>query len=205
MNSNTTVQTFVNDELGQIRTLVIDGEPYFVGKDVAVILGYARPENAIAAHIDSEDKTTTLIQGIGTNYKSMTTIINESGLYSLIFSSKLPSAKGFKRWVTSEVLPSLRKSGFYSIVGTDDTTEIFDEEKHTNEATAHDYLKVAQIVASCKSDRLPMVLRILESGGWNIARPQDFIPHDAVDTTDAGTRILTTAKKLGSAFQSFRR
>ena len=71
----------------------MNGEPYFVGKDVAVSLGYAKPENAISAHVDQEDKTTTLIQGDGSNYKSKTTIINESGLYSLILSSKLPKAK----------------------------------------------------------------------------------------------------------------
>ena len=84
---------FTNEELGNVRALEIDGEPYFVGKDVAVALGYAKPENAISAHVDQEDKTTTLIQGDGSNYKSKTTLINESGLYSLILSSKLPKAK----------------------------------------------------------------------------------------------------------------
>lgn len=112
MNNKITV--FANDYFGTIRTLEIDGEPWFVGKDVAVILGYAKPENAIAAHVDSEDKTTTLIQGTGSNYKSKTTIINESGVYSLVLGSKLPSAKKFKRWITSEVLPSIRKTGGYN-------------------------------------------------------------------------------------------
>lgn len=77
----------------QIRTLTIHGEPWFVGKDVASVLGYAKPENAISNHVDLEDKTTTLIQGTGSNYKSQAVIINESGLYSLILSSKLPTAK----------------------------------------------------------------------------------------------------------------
>ena len=85
----------------------------FVGKDVATALGYAKPENAIATHVDTEDKTTTLIQGTGSNYKSKMVIINESGLYSLILSSKLPQAKEFKRWVTSEVLPQIRQTGGY--------------------------------------------------------------------------------------------
>ena len=76
-------------------------------------LGYAKPENAIATHVDDEDKTSTLIQGSGSNYKSKTIIINESGLYSLILSSKLPKAKKFKHWVTSEVIPSIRKHGAY--------------------------------------------------------------------------------------------
>lgn len=104
---------FTNEELGNVRALEIDGEPYFVGKDVAVALGYAKPENAISAHVDQEDKTTTLIQGDGSNYKSKTTLINESGLYSLILSSKLPKAKEFKHWITAEVLPVIRKTGGY--------------------------------------------------------------------------------------------
>ena len=85
----------------------------FVGKDVATALGYAKPENAIATHVDADDKTTTLIQGTGSNYKTKVVLINESGLYSLILSSKLPQAKAFKRWVTSEVLPQIRLTGDY--------------------------------------------------------------------------------------------
>ena len=90
-----------------------NGEVLFVGKDVAKALGYAKPENAIAVHVDKEDKTSTLIQGSGSNYKSKAVLINESGLYSLILSSKLPQAKAFKRWVTAEVLPQIRKTGGY--------------------------------------------------------------------------------------------
>ena len=108
------LQVFKNENLGEIRTIIINNEVWFVGKDVARILGYAKPENAISTHIDNEDKTTTLIQGIGSNYKSKAVIINESGLYSLILSSKLPRAKEFKRWVTSEILPQIRKNGYYS-------------------------------------------------------------------------------------------
>lgn len=96
-----------------VRTVLIDEEPYFVGKDVAEVLGYKKPENAVANHVDEEDKTTTLIQGTGSNYKSKTVIVNESGLYSLILSSKLPTAKKFKHWVTSEVLPAIREHGAY--------------------------------------------------------------------------------------------
>ena len=107
------VQTFGNQEFGNIRVVEISNEPWFVGKDIAKALGYAKPENAINAHIDDEDKTTTLIQGTGSNYKTTATIINESGLYSLVISSKLEGAKRFKRWVTSEVLPSIRKHGAY--------------------------------------------------------------------------------------------
>lgn len=107
------LQIFKNQEFGTIRTTEINGEPYFVGKDIAEALGYAKPENALAAHVDDEDKTTTLIQGTGSNYKTNATVINESGVYALVFSSKLPNAKQFKHWVTSEVLPTIRKHGAY--------------------------------------------------------------------------------------------
>lgn len=117
----TDIQIFNNPEFGSIRTIEQNNEPWFVGKDVALALGYAKPENALAAHVDALDKTTTLIQGDGSNYKSKTTIVNESGLYSLIFSSKLEGAQRFKRWVTSEVLPSIRKSGGY-IAGQEQMT-----------------------------------------------------------------------------------
>ena len=106
---------FRSKEFGQIRTCTVKGETYFVGKDVASALGYKKPENAIATHIDEEDKTSTLIQGSGSNYKSQVIVINESGLYSLILSSKLDSARRFKRWVTSEVLPAIRKNGRYEL------------------------------------------------------------------------------------------
>lgn len=107
------IEVFTNAEFGQVRTLTIDDEPYFVGKDVAEILGYERPTKAILDHVDAEDKDEVPIQdSIGRMQKA--SIINESGLYSLILSSKLPNAKRFKRWVTSEVLPSIRKTGSYS-------------------------------------------------------------------------------------------
>ena len=85
----------------------------FVGKDVAQALGYKNPSNALQVHVDSEDKTSYLIQVSGSNYKANTLFVNESGLYSLILSSKLPQAKAFKRWVTSEVLPQIRQTGGY--------------------------------------------------------------------------------------------
>ena len=106
------VQIFENAEFGKVRTIVKDGEPYFVGKDVADILGYADTDQAIRKHVDEEDKLTRRFNGSGQNREM--TIINESGLYSLILSSKLPAAKKFKRWVTSEVLPAIRKTGSYT-------------------------------------------------------------------------------------------
>jgi len=94
-------------------TMVINNEPWFVGKDVAMMLGYVFPRRALYNHVDEEDKTSVLIQHTGSNYKSKTIFINESGLYSLILSSKLPQAKEFKRWVASEVLGQIRKMGGY--------------------------------------------------------------------------------------------
>lgn len=105
------LQIFKNSEFGQIRTLAINGEPWFVAHDVATALGYANPRKAIIDHVDGEDKNTVTIRdGIGNPNK---TVINESGVYSLILSSKLPTAKKFKRWVTNEVLPAIRKHGGY--------------------------------------------------------------------------------------------
>lgn len=107
------LQIFAFEGTDEIRTLLINDEPYFVGKDVAEVLGYAKSRNAIATHVDDEDKKDAPIQGDLGGTQNMT-IINESGLYSLIFKSQLPSAKKFKRWVTSEVLPSIRKHGMYA-------------------------------------------------------------------------------------------
>lgn len=103
----------INFDYTEVRTLMIEDEPYFVGKDVAKALGYSRPSDAIRDHVDAEDKLMRQFTVSGQN-RNMS-IINESGLYSLIFSSKLESAKRFKRWVTSEVLPTLRKTGRYIV------------------------------------------------------------------------------------------
>ena len=105
------LKIFENKEFGEIRTVVKDGEPWFVGKDVAEILGHSNPQRALRDYIDDDDKGVTKIVTPG-GTQTMA-IINESGLYSLILSSKLPNAKKFKKWVTSEVLPSIRKNGGY--------------------------------------------------------------------------------------------
>lgn len=114
------LQVFKNQEFGSVRTLVINSEPWFVGKDVTKALGYDNPSKAIRDHVEEEDKrvgvqnvTPYIIDSLGR--KQHPTFINESGLYALVFGSKLPSAKKFKRWVTSEVLPALRKTGQYQV------------------------------------------------------------------------------------------
>ncbi len=110
----TNIQIFTSDIFGEVRTCLVNNQIMFVGKDVATALGYSKSRNALAAHVDDEDKKDALIQGPLGGAQTMT-IINESGLYSLILSSKLPQAKAFKRWVTSEVLPSIRKTGRYEL------------------------------------------------------------------------------------------
>lgn len=105
------IQVFKNEEFGEIRTVVIDNEPWFVGIEVAKALGYAVPKTATAKHVDKDDMHSTQI-GYQGKMREMV-VINESGLYSLIFGSKLESAKKFKKWVTSEVLPSIRRTGNY--------------------------------------------------------------------------------------------
>ena len=106
------LKIFKNEEFGLVRTLEISGEPWFVGKDIAVVLGYSNTRDALSKHVDSEDKGVAECDTLGGSQEL--TVINESGLYSLILSSKLPNAKAFKRWVTSEVLPAIRKHGLYA-------------------------------------------------------------------------------------------
>ena len=107
------LKVFENSEFGSIRTITINDEPWFIAKDVTEVLGYQNGRDAVKNHVDDEDKNTVAIHdGIAGNPNQ--TIINESGLYSLVLSSKLPSAKQFKRWVTKEVIPSIRKTGSYA-------------------------------------------------------------------------------------------
>ena len=110
------LQVFNNEEFGQIRTVEINGEPWFVSKDITEALGFGNPRQAIASHVDEEDKGVHILDTLGG--KQETTVINESGLYSLILGSRIPGAKKFKRWVTSEVLPQIRKTGGYQMPQT---------------------------------------------------------------------------------------
>lgn len=152
------LQIFNSPDFGQIRTIQQNGEPWFVGKDVAKILGYERADNAIRNHVDDEDKLMHQISASGQNREMY--IINESGLYSLILSSKMPKAKEFKRWVTSEVIPAIRKTGKYEAMAqavpvddepaTDFTQLEFDQR-----------IRIAAIIASCRRERLPLVAKVL--------------------------------------------
>ena len=133
MEQETRVQLFQNEEFGTIRTVVIDGEPWFSGKDIAVSLGYENTKDAIKKHVFEEDKSVFQRSQFATleiPNRGMT-FVNESGLYSLIFGSKLESARKFKHWVTSEVLPSIRKTGQY-ITTTDNKMETMLEDMGCN-------------------------------------------------------------------------
>ena len=117
------IEIFANEEFGEIRTVIVNEEPYFVGKDVAEILGYSNPSKALADHVDEDDKLNN--ESLSSLGQRGGWLINESGLYSLIFSSKMPNAKKFKHWVTAEVLPQIRKTGGYIPIGEDETNDEF--------------------------------------------------------------------------------
>lgn len=159
------LQVFQNDEFGKIRVIEKDGEPWFVGVDVAKALGYSNPSAAIQQLVDKEDRETQYIPHmqnayVGAPKESKTNIINESGLYSLILSSKLPTAKKFKRWVTSEVLPAIRKTGKYELLPSPDVMAD-DEFLDVTKLEMDQRIRIAGIVASCRRERLPLVAKIL--------------------------------------------
>lgn len=137
-----TLQVFENPEFGSIRTVEIGAEPWLVGKDVAVALGYNNPRDALKKHVDAEDKGVSQFTTPSGNQRM--TIINESGLYSLILSSKLPGAKKFKRWITTEVLPSIRKTGSYSVPAEQKPSAL---EKKVDDLTAAVQLMAEQMAA----------------------------------------------------------
>lgn len=181
------LQIFSNPEFGTVRTLLIEDEPWAVGKDVAKALGYSNTKDALAKHVDPEDRqviqrsqiTTFAIPPRGMSF------INESGMYSLILSSKLPDAKKFKRWVTSEILPTLRRTGRYTMQGAEQQPE-------ERPLTADDYLTAARILSGCRNERLPYVLPLIRKAGIDIeiAKPTT-IPKSGKDPQTA--RLLTAA------------
>ena len=180
------IELFRNESFGEIRTLLIEDEVWFVGKDVAEALGYKDTSQAIRKHIDEEDKLTRQIDGSGQN-RDMT-IINESGLYSLILSSKLPQAKEFKRWVTNDILPSIRKNGGY----------ISNQENLTQEEILAKALIVAQNVINEK-DKLNKQLQAQNSEltvDNQIMKPKAEYFDELVDR-NLLTNFRETAKQLG--------
>ena len=199
------LQTFRNEEFGEIRTIKIDGVPWFVGKDVAEALGYKTPKKAILDHVDDEDKQSldSIKKGSKTepfedpsdtlDGHPQTILINESGLYSLIMSSKLPSAKAFKRWVTSEVLPAIRETGAY-IANTEDS------ESPMRFMSAGECISVARLLAHCPRERLGLVTKVLAFGGLDIRSTVEVTGEQLVDTSDIGARLLETKERYQMSY-----
>lgn len=188
------MQIFSSDQFGDIRSVVIDGSPYFAGKDIAIALGYTNPQKAIRDHVDEDDRSANSMFTVN---GTPLTLINESGLYSLILTSKLPSAKEFKKWVTSCVLPMIRRTGVYTAgldIKNDDTVTPM------RLLSPDDYLAAARLVANCKNERLGTVLALLSKGGWDvpqIATGASIRP----DTSDISERITRARKKSGISLQ----
>ena len=194
------VQIFENAEFGKVRTIVKDGEPFFIGKDVAEILGYSNTRDALAKHVDDEDKNTVAIRD-GIQGNPNLTIINESGVYALIFGSKLPKAKQFKRWVTSEVLPSIRKTGSYNTIPKD-RSEFKEQELKARMLNArvresNQYLKIAAQID------IPEYRYILQAksaealnGGVPVL-PLQEVERKTYSATEIGAMFGVSANKIG--------
>lgn len=174
------LKVFNSPDFGQVRTVTIDGEPWFVGKDVADALGYSNSRDALARHVDDEDKTSVVIPDTGSNYKSKATLINESGLYSLVLSSKLPTAKQFKHWVTAEILPSIRRTGGY----------IADAETMTDA----EIMSKALLIAKQTIDNREQRIRSLEAETERM-KPKEIFA-DAVSASNSSILIGDLAKIL---------
>ena len=199
-------QIFKNAEFGQIRTCMVDGETYFVGKDVASALGYTNTNQALIKHIDEEDKQTSRFEMGGQKYSM--TIINESGLYSLILSSKLDSAKRFKRWVTSEVLPAIRQNGRYEL-----QQQVFEVEQQNRALESRNaYLEdisayqkpltdYARIILS--SQQTVTVTQIAQDYGFTAVRFNELLMHLRIQHKVGGQWILYAPYLNKGYVQSF--
>lgn len=200
------IQVFENEEFGKVRTTEVNGQPYFVGKDVAEILGYADTNKAIAMHVDEEDKLndkTALSLGQRGGW-----LINESGLYSLILTSKLPKAKAFKRWVTSEVLPSIRRHGLYAVdeilANPDIAIKVLQELKAEREkrrslegtvAVQHQQITEMQpkvsyydLILQCP-DLMP-ITTIAKDYGWSAKRLNAYLHEQGIQFKQSGIWLL---------------
>lgn len=185
---NTNLQTW-NYESSEIRTIQKDGEPWFVGKDVATVLGYTDTVNAIKRHVDSEDKAGCQI---ATQFGvKETTILNESGLYSLILSSKLPNAKKFKRWVTNEVLPSIRKHGAYMTGQTPERIKALEvKEMNARVRMSNQFLKLANVDTSMSKDYKAIL----------IAKSAQVLAGEEILPLPKSKQKMYTATEIGNMF-----
>ncbi len=180
------IQIFNNTEFGSVRTVMINDEPWFVGKDVAVALGYKEAAKAVREKVDEEDKGVSEMDTPGGKQKVM--FVNESGLYTLVLSSKLPTSKQFKKWITSEVLPSIRKNGGY----------MTSQENMTEEEVVANALIVAQNIITARNERI----KHLETENKQLVEKNEEMSgkamyFDALVDKSLLTNFTTTAKELG--------
>ena len=188
----TAIQIFTNEVFGEIRTCQVNNEIMFVGKDVAQALGYSNTSKAIQQHVDHEDKGILPIRE--TAYETRAVVINESGLYSLILSSKLPQAKAFKRWVTSEVLPSIRKTGRYELPQQLPALALLNEDAE-NTLTATQVAKTFNMtVFDFNAVLRDMGILYRRGGRWNIS--DDLADRDFVRLRTHVSYSLKGEKKI---------
>lgn len=195
------MQTFDSPEFGRLRIIQQDGTLWFIGKDVADVLGYNNQSKAIQQHVDDDDRQK---QNVPTSQNgrlvAATWLINESGLYSLILSSKLPKAKAFKRWVTSEVLPSIRRTGKYEIIPQGE------DEEPVTDVTQLEFdqrIRIATIIAGCRRERLPMVAKILS---LDLDEFAPLLPQNASDAEQLAYQYISSvddAMKRDTPIQYF--
>lgn len=185
------LQTFQHEQFGNLRIMDEDGVVWFIGKDVAQALGYNNQSKAIQQHVDEEDKKKIDIRAsqngrVENNLVSRAWLINESGLYSLILSSKLPAAKSFKRWVTSEVLPSIRKTGKYEFIPHGEDDEPITD---VTQLEFDQRIRIATIIAGCRRERLPMVAKILS---LDLDEFAPLLPQNASDAEQLAYQYITS-------------
>ena len=183
------LQIYNNEEFGDIRTVTIENEPWFVGKDVAEALGYSNSRKALSDHVHDDDKGVTKCDTLGG--KQDLTIINESGLYSLILSSKLPNAKKFKRWVTNEVLPSIRKHGAYMTGQTPERIKALEvKEMNARVRMSNQFLKLANVDTSMSKDYKAIL----------IAKSAQVLAGEEILPLPKSKQKMYTATEIGNMF-----
>ena len=192
------LQVFSRPEFGNIRTLTIEGAPWFVGKDIAAALGYSDTADALKKHVDSEDKLTRRFADSGQNREMY--VINESGLYSLILSSKLPQAKAFKRWVTSEVLPAIRKHGNYTAPKQESKSKSIDLEIRLNNSKARmasEYRRIAEMTDIKEYKHICQQKAVEVLAGMPLL-PMEEVTERTYSATDIGKMFGVSKNKIGS-------
>ena len=187
-----------NFEDYEVRTVEIDGEPWFVGKDVATVLGYQNGSKALSDHVDEEDKLNN--ESLSSLGQRGGWLINESGLYSLILSSKLPNAKAFKRWVTSEVLPTIRKTGSYTYRRTNPNEEkaLQIQEMDTRIRMSEQFLKLAEIETTLsKNYRDILISKSVEALAGEQLLPLPKVTQKTYSAKEVGEMLGVTAQRIG--------